>query len=111
MGFEIVEITELSAALLTVSAVVMVIVEMLKPALAKISNQKEAKYFASVLISIAVTFATGISVFEGDSGAALYLGIILAGLVASLGANFIHEIMKVLQTVKDLKETGKKLKR
>lgn len=111
MNFEIVDITELGTAILTVSAIVMVLVDMLKASIKPMANNKDAKYLASVIIAVAITLSTGISIFEATNGTAFYLGAVLAGFIASLGSNFIHEFMKILQTLKTLKSSGQKFKR
>lgn len=111
MQFEIVDIAELSTVLLTVSAVVVVLVDMLKQVVKPLATSKEGKYISSILIAVTITLTAGISIFDAASEAAFYTGSVLAGFIAGLGSNFIHEFMKVLQTVKTIKGTKSKSRR
>lgn len=101
---ELVNLTELGTQLLTVSAITKVVVDLLKLRLTKVKRSTEVKYVASILLPVAITAASGIGLFETDNQVLFYTGTVGAGLIAGLGSNFIHEIMKVLQTLKGLKK-------
>lgn len=100
----IVDISELTAQLLTVSAVTKVIVDMLKLKLDTVKLHSDIKYLLSLLIPVIVTLLAKISIFETTNLVLFYVGSVGAGLIAGLGSNFIHEIMKVIQTIKTLKK-------
>jgi hypothetical protein len=108
----IVDIATLSTELLAVSAATKVVTDMIKP----VVEGLEAKYrpvtagtvnaapFIAAGVSISITALTGISFFEAATPLANAIGIVGAGLVASLGSNYIHDILEALRTVKSLKK-------
>lgn len=102
-----VDIAALAAQLVTVSAMVKVIVDLIKvqiPIYSKINLSPNAKWLSSLIVSVAITTSLGISLFEDGSQSIMILGSVGAGLIAGLGSNFIHDFMKVLQTLKELKK-------
>lgn len=98
----IVDITELTSTLLTLSAVTTVVVEMVKTK--KPDMPSNMKYILAIIASLALAFSTDVSIFETKNVAVHYVGVAFAGLVTALGSNFIHEAMKVLQTIKTLRK-------
>lgn len=100
----IVNILDLTAQLLTVSAVTKVLVDLMKLKLHKVKISAELKYILSMIIPVLVTILSNISIFETTNMVLFYVGSVAAGLIAGLGSNFIHEAMKILQVIKTLKK-------
>jgi hypothetical protein len=101
---ELVNLSDLTTQLLTISAMTKVVVDLIKLKLPKEEYAKNVKYVLSMLFPILMTFWANISLFETGNESFQFAGIVAAGLVAGLGSNVIHEVMKVLQTMKTLKK-------
>lgn len=101
---QLVDMTELSAQLLTISAITKVLVDILKLRLANVKHASQIKTVASYTLPIIMTVFLEISLFVTASETAFYIGAVLAGGIAGLGSTFIHEILKALQTLKGLKK-------
>lgn len=99
-----INIEVLTVELVTIAAIVKVIVDMIKMKLPNL--EPKYKQLLSIIISIAIAFISGVSVLEVSfapvGSFAFYGGILAAGIIASLGSNTIHEIMKILQAIKQL---------
>lgn len=110
----LVDLATLSSELLAVSASTKVITDMIKPVI----NGLELKYFPeqadkidqsaapaiAAVVSIATAGLAGISLFEAATPLVFTFGVIGAGLIASLGSNYIHDILEAIKTVKSLKK-------
>lgn len=100
----LVELDVLVTQLLTVAALTKVIVEIVKVYLPEFAPNSQTKWAWSLAIPVFLCLITGIGLFETGNVVLQYFGMAGAGLIASLGSNFIHEFMKVLETVKSLKK-------
>jgi hypothetical protein len=98
------DLTVLTAQLMTISAVVKVIIDMLKLKIPQVNSNSDMKYGLSMLISIAITCVAGVSILDTANTVVFYLGAVGAGLIAGLGSNVIHEVVGILKTLKDLKK-------
>lgn len=96
-------IGELTTALLAISAITKTTIDLLKAYFPRIQEDPRMKQTLSLLLPIVFCLFTNISLFEKANTTLFYLGVVGAGLIAGLGSNFIHEVMKVLQTLKDLR--------
>jgi undecaprenyl pyrophosphate phosphatase UppP len=106
-------LSTLTTQLATIAAVVKVLVDLLKvyipalnPAVGTTPSQKstDLKFVLSIVVAVIVALCSNISLVTTSNHWVFYLGSIGAGLVAGLGANVIHEVVSVLQTIKTLKK-------
>lgn len=85
------------ATLLVVSALTEAVVEMLKSIVPKPFSES-GKRILALLISVFLSLVLKVSLFN-ITGPAYYVGVLLAGLIASRGSNFIHEFAKILEAI------------
>ncbi len=56
------------------------------------------KFGISVIVGIVTSLATNFDLLGGN-GVQYYAGILLAGILVSRGGNYLHEIVKILQSL------------
>lgn len=100
----LVSLDVLATQLLTISALTKVIVEMIKVYLPGYAPNSAVKWTWSIVIPVVLCVVTGVGIYEASNTVMLYLGMVGAGLIASLGSNFIHEFIKILETVQTMKK-------
>ena len=98
------DLTLLAAQLLTISAVTKILIDVFSSPINKLPQTANVKLALSYLIPIVLVFILNISVFETEKEFVFYFGSIVAGGLAGLGSTYIHETLKALQTLKDLKK-------
>lgn len=98
------DLTVLAAQLLTISAVTKIMIDLFKTLINKFPHAANIKLALSYAIPILLTVGLQISVFATEKEIVFYLGSVVAGGLAGLGSTYIHEILKALQTLKDLKK-------
>lgn len=103
----LVDLAELATALVTISALNKVIIDLIKAIVPKVQENSDMKYLLSVLIPVIITVCAGISLFDTANMILFYVGAVAAGFIASLGSEVIHEVIKILQTVKGLNKPKK----
>lgn len=85
-------IGELLATLVLVGFLTETTVEILKQFVLKTKWEAQALYVLSIVVGILLCVALDVSLFAG-SMLAHYVGIIICGLVASRGANYVHNFL------------------
>lgn len=102
------DIGVLAASLTAIAAAAKVITDIAKPVIAKLVTEEKAnskaKWIVALGCSIMLTGVANVSLFETENEIIHWVGVIGAGAIASLGANYMHEALKVLQTIKSLKK-------
>jgi uncharacterized protein YacL len=73
------------------------IIEFLKVYLLKYKHSDIMIYTFSMIIGILLCFAFGISLFNSDNPTIVHAGSLIAGMVASRGANYIHNFLGQLK--------------
>lgn len=82
------------ASLLGIAVLTEATVEMVKTLVPKPITDSAKRVIAMLL---AVIFSAVLNVSLFDDGNAYYIGVILAGMIASRGSNYIHSLSKILE--------------
>jgi hypothetical protein len=100
------DISTISAGIVTISAIVKVAVDLLILHAPTYVDTSKEKYTASLVLSIAIAVLTQVSLIDSGNVVLVYLGSVGAGALASLGANVTNDILKLIQSLKNIKTQG-----
>lgn len=87
------DISVLLANLLLVAFLTETVIEVLKNFVIRMKLSEAFVYTLSILVGVIIAFALQVSLFTDANSFAYYVGIVIAGLVASRGANYIHNFI------------------
>lgn len=87
---QLVNIGELLFTLVLVGFLTETVVEILKTYVFKTSKSASYLFFISLVVGLLLVFALQVSIFEKDNLFAFYVGMVICGLVASRGSNYVH---------------------
>lgn len=90
-----VQLCAIAVLIETITEVVKTFLKGIKPKLSK-----QIIYYLSIVIGIIFTCAFNISLFDTKNALLFYVGAVLSGAIASRGANYIYDILKVLKNIK-----------
>lgn len=92
------------------STALLVVVAMLTEALTEIVKvmvpaklRKQATYVLSITIGIILAIVLEVNLFGLDDVAGKYAGMIVAGILASRGANYVHGFLQKFDIIKPVK--------
>lgn len=83
------------ASLLCIAAITEAVVETVKMLLSK-ELTSNGKQMLSIVIAIVLSLTLNVSIFNSN-GIAYYVGVMLSGMIASRGSNYIHSLANVLE--------------
>ena len=89
------DISQLLFSLVLVGFLTEAVVEILKTYLFK-GEAAKYTFLASLIIGLVLCFALQVSLFEPDNVIAYYIGIVICGLVASRGSNYVHNFLDTM---------------
>lgn len=87
---QLVNIGELLVTLVLVGFLTETVVEILKTFVFKSAKSAAYLFFISLVVGLVLVFALQISLFEQNNQFAYYVGMVICGLVASRGSNYVH---------------------
>jgi len=92
--------TGFAAQLIALAIIVEVVTQFVKEAIPEslIILSDIQKQLLSLGVALVVAFSTGISLFVGDYA---ILGTLFAALIASRGSNFTHELIGILEFIRE----------
>lgn len=85
-----VDITILIIPLVFIGFLTETIVEIIKDYFFKTKKGKKYLSVVSLLTALLLCFAMGVSLFEPDNIVPYYIGMVICGVVASRGSNYVH---------------------
>jgi uncharacterized protein YacL len=89
----LVDSSVLLPALLVIAFLTETIVEILKQFVIRIKMSALFVYFISIVVGLLLAFALHVSLFIKEDLFAYYIGVVICGLVASRGANYVHNFL------------------
>jgi Ca2+/H+ antiporter len=92
----LVDSASLLPALLVVVFLTEAVVEVVKDFVIQMKMSQLFVNFLSIIIAIVLAFALQVSLFGKDNLFAYYVGIVICGLIASRGANYVHNFLDTL---------------
>lgn len=87
---QLVNIGELLGTLILIGFLTETVVEILKTYVFSTTKRAEYLFLVSLIIGFLLVFALQVSLFEPDNVVAYYVGMVICGLVASRGSNYVH---------------------
>jgi uncharacterized protein YacL len=89
-------LTDISALILTlvlIGFLTETLVEILKQFVIKQKMSAMFVYTLSIVIGLVLAFALQVSLFTKENAFAYYVGVVICGLVASRGSNYVHNFI------------------
>lgn len=93
-------LSDLIFTLVLVGFLTETVVEILKVSILKNSKGESTLFFVSLIVGMVLVFALQVSLFDNDNLFAYYVGMVICGLVASRGSNYVHNWLGQLPTKK-----------
>jgi hypothetical protein len=87
------DISSLLGTLTLIGFLTEVVVELLKQTILRGKYTQTISYVLSILVALLLCFALDVSLFVADNAFAHILGVVICGLVASRGANYVHNFL------------------
>lgn len=84
------DLTQLLLVLTLIAFLTETILTLFKTYLIKFKMYEEITMAISMLIGVVLAFVFGASLFTVDNPAAYYIGVVVCGLIASRGSNYVH---------------------
>lgn len=86
----LVDVGNVLLSLVLVGFLTETVIELLKKFVAREKLSEMIIYSVSIILGITLCLALQISIFTSDNPFAYYIGVIICGLVASRGSNYVH---------------------
>jgi ABC-type polysaccharide/polyol phosphate export permease len=96
---DFVDFTTLVAQLLVIVFIVETVTEVVKAVFKEKGLTANVTFYISLVVGIASAVVLKITLFDTDNAIVFYVGAILAGAIASRGANHVHDILKTLSAL------------
>lgn len=97
---QLTNVGELLATLVLIGFLTETVVELLKNYVVKTKHSAVFIYTISIVVGLVLAFALRVSLFEPSQPFAYYVGMVICGLVASRGSNYVHNWLGNLPTRK-----------
>lgn len=95
------DLTTLAVQLSVIAFLVETTTEVVKAVLKdKVNVSERIKFYVALVLGISSAVLLKISLFDSPNQVIFYVGCILAGAIGSRGANHVHDILKMLSSLR-----------